>query len=260
MRCIRTEPNEPTSRTTSPCERCRRSNRICRIPEPRPLGRKKGAVGRYQGFDKAVRKLRSELKKAKREPEAEILQEISHLPDEGRLSPGRVIPNEQLNNQATSPYTRHGMDSEIPVNPEILQEETRASGDFSSGHNEEPISNPLALLADASDAARDMHLRTTSARNLSGQSDVYPNRDFINNRGLGHLLHRPGYVSLGLQLSRESLENGLNALSMPVQNTERYANYFKRPVQDLNPDTGPELDPVDLGLITLEEAQRLFPM
>ncbi|KAJ5263223.1 hypothetical protein N7478_010828 [Penicillium angulare] len=262
MKCIRTEPNDTTGRITNPCERCRRSNRICKIPEPRPLGRKKGAVGRYQGFDKAVRKLRSELKKAKMEPEVEILQEIAHLPNEERSSADRLIPNEQPDKQASSPYTSRGMDSEIPVNlnPRALQEETRASDDFSSDHNEEPISNPLALLADASDAARAMHLGTIPTRNTSGQSGPSTNQNLLNNRGIGHLLHRPGYVSLGLQLSRESLERGLDALSMPAHNTDRYANYFKRPVQDLNQDTGPELDPVDLGLITIEEAQGLFPI
>ncbi|KAJ5608756.1 hypothetical protein N7528_009323 [Penicillium herquei] len=263
MRCIRTETDIPRGRIPAPCERCVRTNRTCMIPEPRPLGRRKGARGRYQGFDKAVRKLRSELRKAKMEPEAERLEEMVHIPSESSepSRPNGSIPHERAT--YTIPPSSHIYTMDHTSDPDrtsILEGTSRQNIPLASLYhpNSEPISNPLALLADASDAARALEPHTTSTNsNLS-----HHNGESIENHagGLGRLLRRPGYVSLGLQLSRESLISALDTLLIPTQNTDRYSNYFKCPNQGLLLDVGPDVDPIDLGLITVEEADHLFPI
>ncbi|KAJ5703342.1 hypothetical protein N7493_011731 [Penicillium malachiteum] len=268
MRCIRTKIDTPRGRIPAPCERCARTNRTCMIPEPRPLGRKKGARGRYQGFDKAVRKLRSELRKAKMEPEAERLEEMVHIPSESSepSRPNGSISGEQAADTIPSShiYTYHASDLD---NTSILegisrQNLPRASVNRASLYhpNSEPISNPLALLADASDAARALQPHTKSTNTIGDHNGEPSARDEINTGGLGRLLRRPGYVSLGLQLSRDSLESALDTLLIPTQNTDRYSNYFKRPTQGLLLDVGPHVDPIELGLITVDEAHHLFPI
>lgn len=134
--------------------------------------------------------------------------------------------------------------------------------DYSVPNNtQEPISNPLALLADASDAARALERHSLSADHTpNSMGRLSAQGDNVNSQSLGRLLRRPGYVSLGLQLSRESMEHALDALLTPLPSVDRYSNYFKRPVQDSLRDVGPDVDPVELGLITMEEAYYLFPM
>lgn len=74
------------------------------------------------------------------------------------------------------------------------------------------------------------------------------------------LLHRPGYVSLGLQLDRDTLEAGINTLIGPHEYPYRYSNYFKSTPQVPPRDVGPDVDPVELGLVTMDEARYFFPV
>ncbi|KAH6981489.1 hypothetical protein EDB80DRAFT_593128 [Ilyonectria destructans] len=74
------------------------------------------------------------------------------------------------------------------------------------------------------------------------------------------LLERPGYVSLGLKLGRGVLEDALGQLLTRTSDDIRYANYFKAANESRALDTGPDLDPVDLGLISIEEVLSLFPI
>ena len=91
----------------------------------------------------------------------------------------------------------------------------------------------------------------------SHQSSSYSSGSWLARR----LLSRPGYVSLGLQTSRASLEQGLEAVFTAATESEyRHLNYFKPPGSGPSRDVGPDLDPVDLGLVTMEEAYYLFPM
>ncbi|KAJ5045236.1 hypothetical protein NUH16_002048 [Penicillium rubens] len=141
--------------------------------------------------------------------------------------------------------------------------ENIASPAFRSGElsqsTHEPISNPLALLADASDAAQALELHPISA-NLSPETN---NASSVNQSSAGQstgaslgrqLLHRPGYVSLGLQLGRDTLEAGIDTLVGPYEHPYRYSNYFKSTPQIPPRDVGPDVDPVDLGLVTMDEA------
>ncbi|CAK7235146.1 hypothetical protein SBRCBS47491_009192 [Sporothrix bragantina] len=123
----------------------------------------------------------------------------------------------------------------------------------------EPMSNPLALLADASSDAAQALVEPTGDVNIN--SNVDTNANIHSNIGIGRrLLRRPGYVSLGLRLSRDTLEQGLDALFAPMPMSRSHANYFKRPQSAPLRDVGPDVDPVDLALVTMDEAAMLFPL
>lgn len=127
---------------------------------------------------------------------------------------------------------------------------------------EEPISNPLGLVADASGEARAQDKRDVAAPvfDAPGPSITSPLSETGPQNLARKLLRRRGYISLGLKLNKESLETGLDALFAYPGLKGRYSDYFKPSDSTEAPDTGPDLDPVDLGLITMEEAHYLFPM
>ncbi|KGO50718.1 Short-chain dehydrogenase/reductase SDR [Penicillium expansum] len=277
MRCIRPQREHHDDNSTEPCQRCKRTNRECNIPEPRKLGRKRGATGRYQGFEKAYRKMRSELKKAKtshtdendemdnfvarEEPILELL--FSNHPTETTDS-AHALP--ELGTEGSSvlsynPTVTTAQDDEPLAN---LVSPVFGSGELSQS-NREPISNPLALLADASDAAQALELHSKSANpspetNESSSATQSSASQPIGARLGRQLLHRPGYVSLGLQLGRDTLEAGIDTLVGPSEHPYRYSNYFKSSLQVPLRDVGPDVDPVDLGLVTMDEACYLFPV
>lgn len=219
MRCIRPDLSEP-------CDRCRRNNRRCNIPPPRPLGRRPGAVGRYIGFEKSYRKMQVQLKKAP--VSADEVQRVLNTTGQEELL------------QVILAKLQHGSDGKMPV--------PTTDGALRSYHDglptpKEPVSNPLALLADASSAAQPL---TPSLDSL------------CTTRGGRELLQRSVYASLGLQLSRHTLEEGFNAIydsTLPIQSQ---SNYFRPPDADPPRDVGPDLDPIELGLLSLEDAHSLF--
>jgi hypothetical protein len=276
MRCIRPQRGQQGGKLTEPCQRCKRTNRECNIPEPRKLGRKRGATGRYQGFEKAYRKMQSELKKVRtsRVSENDEMHSFvaSEEPSLELLSPNH--PAETINAQTSPGLGTEGsyrlcLDSNMPTVQRDETLENIASPAFRSGElsqfTHEPISNPLALLADASDAAQALELHPISA-NLSPETN---NASSVNQSSAGQstgaslgrqLLHRPGYVSLGLQLGRDTLEAGIDTLVGPYEHPYRYSNYFKSTPQIPPRDVGPDVDPVDLGLVTMDEACYLFPV
>lgn len=269
MRCIRSKDQK------EPCDRCKRINRSCSIPPPRPLGRKPGAVGRYQGFEKAYRKMQAELKKARKSTDK--TSEVSEMPsgEDGMLDlllsstqrDDEQSEWSQANKPQQSPSRSAPTDiMESPPAAEQLPTPTvttspHAAHTINSHSNFEPVSNPLALMADAAVAAQAMgthsdQMNPSPGSNIDSlQGGVSPEASTGRN-----LLHRPGYVSLGLQLSRDTLESGLDALFNPNWEADRYSNYFRPP--DTNPprDVAPDLDPIELGLVTMEEVYLLFPM
>ncbi|KAJ6087984.1 hypothetical protein N7467_006898 [Penicillium canescens] len=232
MRCIRprNQQKQQENGSTEPCERCRRTNRACKIPKPRPLGRKRGALGRYQGFEKAYLKMQSELKKTKVSHATENVDEIAHFipwekPISELLFPSH--PSETADPRQSSPVMDNGTlytPCLSPGYPTVQGEKPRinvVSHAFRSGNihqtNQEPISNPLALLDNASDATQTLELYPMSHNHLpglnGGSSATKPQTCQVNGTSLGRqLLHQPGYVSLGLQLDRETLEQGLDVI------------------------------------------------
>lgn len=261
MRCIRPNTSSEASKDpTEPCERCRRHGRSCNIPSPRPLGRRPGAVGRYQGFEKAYRKMQAELKKAPALA-GEIYEIANNLSDgDGKVMD--LLSNMQSDNNdhkesrpnqpTDEPSNQYPPFHAAPLTINAADSPDPSTYTVTSDVNREPVSNPLALLADASGAAQAL----SPASNVEAGHGRSPAGQSIGR----HLLHRPGYISLGLQLSRDSLESGLDALFVPPSQSSHYSNYFRPP--DGNPprDVGPDLDPVELGLVSMAEACDLFPM
>ncbi|CDM27219.1 transcriptional regulator family: Fungal Specific TF [Penicillium roqueforti] len=277
MRCIRPQREQQGDNLTEPCQRCKRTNRECNIPEPRKLGRKRGATGRYQGFEKAYRKMQSELKKAKTCYTGE-----NHEMDDFVASEEPILEllfsnhsAETTNPTKTSPELGSELSCASCFNSTLpaIQENQRlaelVSPVFRSGElsqaNREPISNPLALLADASDAAQALELQSMSANTSCETNETPSTSQSSASQSIGaslgrQLLHRPGYVSLGLQLDRDTLEAGIDALLGPSEHPYRYSNYFKSSPQVPLRDVGPDVDPVDLGLVTMAEVYYLFPI
>ncbi|RAH67443.1 Zn(II)2Cys6 transcription factor [Aspergillus aculeatinus CBS 121060] len=218
MRCTRTNTLDNSS-----CDRCVRNHRPCRIPPARPLGRRPGAVGRFQGIEKAYRKIQAELKK-------------------GPASMPKAATSN--NTQLSSPSVCEPDGG--PILASLLNDSSQIPSEGVPDGPSQPISNPLALLADASEA---VHANASQA-----------SKDNTHEGRGGDLLSRPGCFSLGLQLSRESLEIGLDALFATSFKPGRSSDYFKPPDPSAFRDVGPDLDPVDLGLVTMEEADFLFPI
>lgn len=212
------------------------------------------------------------MKNARMEDEANRLQEIACLPVKEQPT-SEAVPSREANetrgyHRVSSPLETNASYSLSNRRNSVLREagiQEEASSFVHLQHSDqEPISNPLALLADASDAARALECPSMSTHISPiqvGESDPTPRLSDKVTGSLGHrLLHRPGYVSLGLRLNRQCLEHGLDALLAPVQMERKHPNYFKGPGDNYPHDVGPDLDPVDLGLVTMDEVSYLFPM
>jgi hypothetical protein len=270
MRCIRPQTHNNQS---VPCERCTRNKRVCKIPESRPLGRKRGALGRYHGVEKAFRNLQSELKKSKTPHVSKDCEEIGvNMVATG--DPTLDIPLFRQPNQL--PHQTYGAETRTPFVPCMTS--THPDGkdvgrnaltsvfrrDKVPQFNREPTSNPLALLADASDAAQflELHPHSTNLPETSTKdpSTAEPLTSLTNGISLSdQLLHQPNHVSIGLHnLDKDALKAGINTLLSPFVEPSCYSNYFQKspPLRDV----GSDVDPVDLGLVTMEEAYRLFPV
>ncbi|CAG7915468.1 unnamed protein product [Penicillium olsonii] len=267
MRCIRGQTSDEDS-SAEPCQRCKRNNRECKIPEPKKLGRRHGAVGRYHGVEKAFRKMKAELKKKNTGANGKLSQ-MTNL-DVGEEPILELLlsndPVETAESSLTPP--QQGIeDSDIQYfdpNPPSQQQSQHLRNVISQSTHE-PVSNPLALLADASGAVQALEPSRVYNNSISTPKGISSAEDQSirpdDGRGLGRqLLHRPGYVSLGLSLSRETLEAGIDALAKSSQNLKDYSNYFTSPQQITLRDVGSEFDPVDLGLVTMDEACYLFPI
>jgi hypothetical protein len=221
--------------------------------------------------------MQSELKKSNVPHATENVDQIDHL-DPGEQTISELLlpshPPETAVPGQSSPVIGDG-NSYVPCfcpgYSTVPGEETRIDlvSTFRSGNihqtNQEPISNPLALLADASDAAQALEMYPTSQNNLpelshESSATTSPTTQ-VNDTSLGRqLLLQPGYVSLGLKLDREALARGLDAILAPSVVEPRYSNYFNSLPRAPLRDVGPDIDPVDLGLVTMEEACHLFPL
>lgn len=274
MRCTRA--NAGSAENGSPCDRCERNSRSCVIPERRPLGRRRGAKGKYQGAEKVCRKLQAELRKTQAESSSAYVANLQSW-DPGtrdilQNSLPALIPNFQYNTMEA------GINDHLPSHPdEPLSQSTQTSPYSDSPRETRPantrgsrsrpgkVSNPLALLADASGAAQALDQRldsaTESPASASALSTVQQPYGTTTAFGLASsLLRRPGGVFLGLSLSQASLERGLEAFLTPRDRPYQCSDYFKPSCDPPVLDTDPDLDPIDLGLVTEEEARALFPM
>jgi hypothetical protein len=125
------------------------------------------------------------------------------------------------------------------------------------------VSNPLGLVADACGEAQALYQEPNAALSLLDRNTDSIN--LLNTSGqtepaelARNLLGQTGYVSIGRNLNKETLEYGLCTLLRDEVRTCRYKGYFRQPDMNEDRDTGPDLDPVDLGLVSMEEAYYLF--
>jgi hypothetical protein len=227
-------------------------------------------LGRYRGIDKAYRKLQAEAKKANlshgldRPSDTLLLhtgEELgleSFLVDESSGHP-RLPATGDSDAQAAPGTPFLGPGVRTPGKSTQFENQDNVEEQDGPVRTQEPMGNPLALLAYASDAAQASEIRPMSANTLpcpTPRSQTGP----VNGQSEGHyLLHRPGYVSLGLQLERGSLVQGLDSLLTCVDAGHHSLDYFKR-TGFRQRDVGPDLDPVELGLVTMDDANYLFPM
>lgn len=270
MKCTRAaeaRENPLSDPLSEPCDRCKRTDRPCKTPESRPLGRRRGALGRYRGLEKAYRKLQAEAKKANIPHDLdERFDTIPLHSAEEELGFDSFLVDEPSDHPQINTTTDVPAIPGTPVlGPEVrrprtaIQDENHGDAEDHNTPTHEPMSNPLALLAYASDAAQAAEARSTSVNTLpspSSRRQTGPRKG----ESEGHrLLHRPGYVSLGLQLDRASLVQGLDGLLACLDAGHQSLDYFKR-TSVRQRDVGPDLDPVELGLVTMDEANYLFPM
>ncbi|PYH67055.1 Zn(II)2Cys6 transcription factor [Aspergillus vadensis CBS 113365] len=266
MKCTRAAPQNSGNPLSDPCARCKRTNRACKIPESRPLGRRRGALGRYRGLEKAYRKLQQEAKKAN----------LSRRPDEAfdplALQTGGGLDSQSFLMDESSSHSRlpetsyaRAAPGTLFLGPEVttpgteIQAENQENIEGQTEPVQEPMSNPLALLTYASDAAQASETSPTSLNTVTSPTSRRQNSREMGESEGHRLLHRPGYVSLGLQLDRASLVQGLDALLDRVDAGHQSLDYFKQ-TGVRQRDVGPDLDPVELRLVTMEDANYLFPI
>ncbi|KAI5461893.1 hypothetical protein BGZ63DRAFT_509503 [Mariannaea sp. PMI_226] len=277
MRCVRSRRNIGEDTTLSlglgngnPCDRCQRTGRSCITPKPGQPGRKPRVTGPFRGINKALRTLRSELQNAHSLedgespiPRADVSRLLHQVEDTINLQSSgnkcaRISSTGKTQKQKTPLLTEIDQPAISPIRIPSKSPEPSAAERLQhqslpeqppAGSNEH-MSNPLALLVEASEQTQEQQLRVE-------RDDARPRNDIALARTL---LRRPGYVSLGLNLSRGTLEAGLEALfaARASQHLNVSAYFFAPSSGSQGRDVGHFLDPVNLGLVSTEEVDRLF--
>lgn len=253
MRCVR--PSRPED-SSEPCDRCRRNGRTCSIPPSQPLGRRPGAVGRYRGLEKACRQMKEHLKRGRASGNSS--QDVNNIQNAEKevfdLLLSKMQSNERQSHRPTNGKAATVQDASS--NPVVTESITIKQAGITSHVGPDPVSNPLALLVAASGAIQSESVSNTPISTVES-TDEGP-RPYSTS--IGNLIERSTYVSLGLQLSPESLQSGLDALFAAPTSNPKCTDYFRPPDDGPPRDVSPDLDPVELGLISMEEAYHLFPM
>ncbi|GKZ27411.1 hypothetical protein AbraIFM66951_004199 [Aspergillus brasiliensis] len=245
------------------------------MPPPRRLGRKPGALGRYYGLDKARRKIQRELEKMdrKKPQKPSFTQSSSRLPQNEDWD----LPNNPMSPRSLNAPTTElaGIYNNLPVGSSDCSNSTATLRVMIDGDSQYPsqeacrlpqIHKPAALMADLSGAVEPSNGSpfTSSAKksiNTSPTNHGSADADFIDAATSAHrLLQNPGNVALGLEkLTRQSLERGLGTLLVPEDHVScKYPNYFSPAHSVLQLDIGVEVDPLELGLASVKEADYLF--
>ena len=281
MRCSKSGQAGRATDTEGPCDRCKRYDRPCRMPPPRPSGRKPGSLGRYRGVEKALRKIQAELRKAKASSsDSPNLHELLDLTDGkeeildlfAKLNPSQTHhgPTTHLSEDTAAAPSMYVRNSGVPdgspsSNQSISPSPTEHNSGSSPLEGHRVVSNPLGLVADACGESQAPEQQPDAS--LSTQAT---NADLINLLSTsGHaepgelarnLLRHSGYVSTSRNLDQHMLEHGLCTLLNNEVRTYRYKDYFQSSDTNEDRDTGPDVDPVDLGLVSMAEAHYLFPL
>lgn len=272
MRCSRSGTSNAADDNDGSCDRCKRQNRLCKIPTRRPAGRKPGSRGRYQGVEKAFRKIQHELRKAKTCPSSngECIRDASQLLNDSEELLELINPNSNADTRSQPAQTRHDLHSN-PLDGSLTlmadgyqtaSPPTARSPDEVEILHEEPVTNPLGVVADACREARTStqpsYPRTSSPLGNADPAMLSEIGEVEPDDHARRLLSRPGYVSLGLKLDRTILEKALDVLLTRELSQFQYPDYFNPSVANKDRDLGPQLDPIDLGLLSIVEAEHLF--
>ena len=254
MRCVRPSQSQGS---IEPCDRCRRNGRTCSIPPSRPLGRRPGAVGRYQGLEKAYHQMKTHLKTQSTSRRG--VREVDNIQNAEKevfdLLLSKMQSNEGQSHRPIDGKVAPTQDKHISP---VMTESTAMKQAGTASHAvDDPVSNPLALLVAASGA---MHSESISNTPVSNAESAHEGQSPTFTSIANSFLNRPGHVSLGLKLSRESLQSGLDALFAAPTSNDKCTDYFRPPDDGPPRDVGPDLDPVELGLISMEEAYHYFSM
>ncbi|KAH8694273.1 hypothetical protein BGW36DRAFT_463828 [Talaromyces proteolyticus] len=204
------------------CERCAQHGTECIVPN-HPVGRQKGVKNKRKGVDKALHQIEQAIKKSKIHRSEEAGNEVS-----------KVIVNlqhllDKAQQQALGRMSSHESASNSRLDDETRSESTDSSEVQTNANNTlttstedslalDDAENPLQLLARASD----LQLLPSSTQNAS---------------------------SLPLQLA--------GGVAANINLSSRVSDSFFVPVK-ASPDVSPDLDPVNLGLVTFDEASMLF--
>lgn len=282
MRCSRSGCPEDSTDSKQPCDRCKRHGRPCNVPSPRPSGRRPGSLGRYRGVEKALRKIQTELRKAQNSSSRSPgTNDLNELPEESQELLDLLVTNTIRQPQNVSSNSRP-VDAQptptipAPVNPNYQHDSLPRNSSISASPGEDQaasprsenngtISNPLGLVADAWGEAQALDRSPNTTMSLlspgTALTQTMSNSSYLERFRLAQdLLANSAQISIGRNLDRSTLEHGLSTLLGDEVRTCRYQDYFKRSDVTEDRDTGPEIDPVELGLVSMEEANYLFPL
>ncbi|KAK4242827.1 hypothetical protein C8A03DRAFT_10896 [Achaetomium macrosporum] len=251
----RDSPKDQNSRRAAACLVCRRSKIKCEkgraqnddrchrclqlgVECVRPdfhVGRRKGVKNKRTGLEKALHQVEQALKRTGSGIEAaKVVSDLKALLGPGPHGSLPVVSHDQSGGRVAEPRRASKQSDILPPDASsdagdssasdqdamsVLQESTPSQGHV----GEESLAvddaeNPLQLLARASD----LHVSPKT-------------NDHVVTEAMSH------------QRTRQSKQ------SEKISEVEKF---FK--LSQFSLDTGPDLDPVDLGLITLEEAETLF--
>ncbi|KAL2212457.1 hypothetical protein CC79DRAFT_421122 [Sarocladium strictum] len=294
MRCTRAEYTGDGDASSRPCDRCARSNRVCNIPPPQPLGRKPGSLGRHRGLGKGGRKSRTAVRKPMRSANsdrqssassasgAETTADNTDCPrspsmavpatpcdDANHILPvhGEVMASTQPVLYPQSGHTALHTVALSPFAPGVASYSGATNTDAAHRTTDHTVSDPMGLLTDAEGQAHaDDEEKADGEPCTPSSQATLPSRRVASTPiftprhpdTASSLLSRPGYVSLGLNVDRRTLERALDSLSSKPSVSMHHAHYFKAPRVNDSLDVGPDLDPVDQELISIPEVHHLF--
>lgn len=273
MKCIRIDDD-------APCERCSKARRECEAPPFRKAGRTLGAKNKYTAVERAVRKIQvrsvlgedspeagltrfpqAELKRGGGDPStldggalsasippdflaalqsADALSKslpIASTSDTHRLQPVASTSAIPIPDRGALDRTFDSLPSSSFSSPRPSTTTVREQG--------EEITNPLGLLAEASCAlpsSSSLRIDQTMLEMLSEGAEVDPR------------IARLGLSTSDLSASLLAITSSSETRTLGIGDFD----FFRTPLVSTHRDIGPSLDPLDLALLTEEEAYGFF--
>ncbi|KAL2024978.1 hypothetical protein VTK56DRAFT_3677 [Thermocarpiscus australiensis] len=225
------------ARNDDRCQRCLQLGVQCIRPDFH-VGRRKGVKNKRTGLEKALHQVEQALRRTG--PGVEAAKVVSNL---------KALLGSGPNGSAPPPTTGRNQSGSTAAEPQhtsehsdiLLPDASSDAGD-SSASDQDGISVPPESTPSQGHAAEE-NLAIDDAENplqlLARASDLHVSPKSAN----GHVATETG----PLHRARQSKQN---------EKISEVEKFFK--LTQFSLDTGPDLDPVNLGLLTLEEAETLF--